>query len=74
MIPDMSKHGKFNEFFKYAKDKSIWTNILKQHEETASESFNNTDDSADLKLDSSFVSLDEEEIYACTHARVHMPQ
>ncbi len=54
--------GKFYEFFMHAKDKHTWTNILKQHDEASLETINNTNDEAELELDSSFVSLDEEEI------------
>jgi hypothetical protein len=48
-------------------------NILKQHEEASLETINNMNDEAELELDSSFVSLDEEEIihrhaHACAHA------
>ncbi len=60
----------FNEFFMYTKDKNVWTNIKKQHEEASLESINNTKDGAELELDSSFISLDEEEIIY-VHARTH---
>jgi hypothetical protein len=76
MIPEMSKEGKFNEFFKLAMDDSVWKNMLKQHEEAFLESVNNTEDTdTDLlvELDSSFMSLEDEEILilvrvdTCTH-------
>jgi hypothetical protein len=63
MIPKMSKQGKFNDFFKLAKDENVWKSILKQHEEVFLESINNTEGTDPLiELDSSFMSLEDEEI------------
>ncbi len=59
MLPEMSKHGKFNEFFELAKDKNTWTNILNQHEETPSSS---TDKDDEIDIESSFISYDTIEI------------
>ena len=75
MIPEMSKEGKFNEFFKLAKDENVWKNILKQHEEAFLESANNTENTDThllVELDSSFMSLEDEEhinTRAYTHAQ-----
>jgi hypothetical protein len=64
MIPEMSKEGKFNEFFKLTKDENVWKNILKQHEEAFLESANNTEDTDThllVERDSSFMSIEDEE-------------
>jgi hypothetical protein len=42
MIPKMSKEGKFNDFFKLAKDENMWKSILKQHKEAFLETVNKT--------------------------------
>jgi hypothetical protein len=34
MLPEMSKHRKFSNFFEFAKDKNKRTKILKQDKET----------------------------------------
>ncbi len=61
MIPGMSKHGNFNEFFEHTKDENVWTNILKQHEEVTKKSTKLPDDDNELELDLFFVSLENEE-------------
>lgn len=61
MIPEMSKHGKFNKFLKLVKGENIWTNILKQHKEASLKNPNLSAEDDKLELDSLFVSLDNEE-------------
>ncbi len=58
MLPEMSKHGKFNDFFELTKDKNTWTNILNQHEEATS---HNTDKGDEIEIESSFISYDNVE-------------
>jgi hypothetical protein len=60
ILPGMSENGKFSDFFDLAKNKIIWTNILKEHEEVTLLSCNHTKDNNEpLKTDLSYISYDD---------------
>ncbi len=59
ILPEISENGKFSDFFELAKNKSTWTNILKEHEEVTLLSRNHTDENEPFETDLSYISFDD---------------